>query len=621
MDSYSVSFTLGKGNEAHGGNIRHNNRDYFADNVQKENTALNVEYKKQDIEEAFHELFDEALKEYNEKQIRKDRVIDDYYEHLKGSKRESPFYEAIVQFGNVDDTPCGSERGEVAKQMLDEYMKSFQERNPNLFVFNAVLHMDEASPHIHIDFIPYYTKGRSNGLQKGVSMKSALIEQGFKPKGTKNNQLVLWEAAERKAMEDLLHKHNFVRADKQAYHRHMSVEDYKYNMAEAPIVEALRKQHFVSSEKMAEENIRKLQMAVKSSKERIAILEKEKTSPHKSFFYSDPDKQAFIISKMDNKKIPYVETENGFDAQECYAEQIRQWEKEFKSSTKTHRETLIDDIDKVLMQCNDVNDLYKKLEAQGYTVRLGKYISVRPPKAERFIRLKSLGEEYNERALQNRIQNCLRFEKELEEKLLKAKEEKLPTYKTLHTIKFYTVTFKKGVLPCHKIYKAQPYSWVNDEELDKLFLLNKKINEGATLQSMKEEFQKSEQKLKEKNEEAAEARKKVQRLFKGQEAFQVLFEDKKSDTITKEQAELYHQRYPNINAENYHKAIELADEAKEEYRTIKQKVNDLEQELRSLGGAIAIAEQVRAGTYVQELVSKEAIHRNADLLPNGVFQL
>ena len=117
---------------------------------------------------------------------------------MKNSRRESHFYEAIIQFGNVEDTPCGSERGEIAKQMLDEYMKEFQNRNPNLFVFNVVLHMDEASPHIHIDFIPYYTKGRIKGLTKGVSMKAALDEQGFTAHGKMSNRLIAWEASERK---------------------------------------------------------------------------------------------------------------------------------------------------------------------------------------------------------------------------------------------------------------------------------------------------------------------------------------------------------------------------------------------------------------------------------------
>ncbi len=621
MESFSISFTLGKGSSPHGGNIRHNNRDYYAENVQKNNTALNVEYKRQDIEEAFHELFDDALKEYNDKQSRKDRVIDDYYSHLKNSKRESPFYEAIIQFGNTDDTPCGSERGEIAKQMLDEYMNDFQKRNPNLFVFNAVLHMDEASPHIHIDFIPYYTKGRTNGLQKGVSMKAALDEQGFKAHGQKLNRLVAWEASERKAMEKILHDHKYVRAEKQDYHKHMSVEDYKFKMAEAPMREALRKQHFVSSEKITEENIRKLRMSVENSKERIAELEKEKTSPHKSFFYSDPDKQAFIQSRMDAAHIPYVETEHGFDAQECYVEQIRHWEKEFKSSSKSYRDKLMNDIDRLLMQCKDVEELYKKLQAEGYSVKFGKYVSVRPPKAERFIRLKSLGEEYNERALQNRIQNSIKFESKLSENIEKAKVENSPTYKTLSTIRFYTVTFKKGLLPCRKKFKQQPFSWTNDEELDKLLLLNKKINQGATIESMKTEFANLEQQLKEKNEAAAEAQKKVQRLSKGQEAFEVLFEGKKSDKITLEEAQTYQKRYPNINANTYRQAIEIVDEARREHDNIKNEVKELEKKIRELSGAVSIAEQVRAGTYVQELVSKENIHRNADVLPNGVFQL
>lgn len=160
MEGYSISFTLGKASANHGGNVEHNNRSFTADNVIKEKSKDNIQYKVQNIEEAFHELFDDAVEEYNKKQNRPCRCIDNYFEHIKKSKREEIFYEAVVQFGNVDDAPCGSQRGEMAKQMLDEYMKDFQQRNPNLFVFNAVLHMDEASPHIHIDFIPFYTNGR-----------------------------------------------------------------------------------------------------------------------------------------------------------------------------------------------------------------------------------------------------------------------------------------------------------------------------------------------------------------------------------------------------------------------------------------------------------------------------
>ena len=621
MEGYSISFTLGKASAAHGGNVEHNNRDFYAANVQTEKTKNNINYKAQDIEEAFHELFDEAVEEHNKKQTRPCRCIDNYYEHIKKSKREEIFYEAVVQFGNVEDSPCGSQRGDMAKQMLDEYMKEFHKRNPNLFVFNAVLHMDEASPHIHIDFIPFYTNGRIKGLSKGVSMKAALIEQGFIPKGTKNNQLVLWEASERRAMEKILNNHGFIREEKNANYKHMSVEEFKIREDEGIILDTLRKGLYISPDKITTENVRCLTQKLASADKEISNLKKEKSSPVKSFFYSDPDKQSFVQSKMDSMNIPYVETDHGFDAQECYVEQIRQWEKDYKSSTKSFREKIIEDIDRLLVQCTDVEELYKKLKAEGYDIKLGKYISVRPPKAERFIRLKSLGEEYNERALQNRIQHCMNFENKLNENIDKAKAENSPTYKTLTTIRFYTVTFKKGLLPCRKKFKQQPFSWTNDAELDKLLILNKKINQGATIQSMKQDFENLEQKLKEKNESAVEVQKKVQRLSRGQEAFEVLYEGKKSETISLEEAQLYQKRYPNINENTYHQTKELADAARQEQSLLKKEINELEKEIRELSSAISVAEQVRAGTYVQELVSSENIRRNADVLPNGVFKI
>jgi len=48
----------------------------------------------------------------------------------------------IVQFGDSKTAPVGSENGEAVKKMLDEYIKDFKKRNPNLYIFNAVLHMD-----------------------------------------------------------------------------------------------------------------------------------------------------------------------------------------------------------------------------------------------------------------------------------------------------------------------------------------------------------------------------------------------------------------------------------------------------------------------------------------------
>ena len=134
------------------GCIEHNNRDFFTDNVDKSRTPNNITYVKRDLRELYHELFDEALAEYNAKQSRPDRQIPDYYEHIRKGKKEKLFQEIIVMFGNSDNCGVGSENWETAVKLLDEYMREFEKRNPNLKVFNAVMHLDEAMVH-YLSFI------------------------------------------------------------------------------------------------------------------------------------------------------------------------------------------------------------------------------------------------------------------------------------------------------------------------------------------------------------------------------------------------------------------------------------------------------------------------------------
>ena len=147
----TISAMVGKGS------LNHNSRKFHAKNTDPERSCYNVEYCNEDIRTIYHQLFDEALEKYNAKQKRSDRMIPDYYEKIRSGKQEKPFHELIVQIGNRDDMSTQSEDGALAAQILDEYMRSFQERNPNSRVFAAHLHMDEATPHLHIDFVPFTT--------------------------------------------------------------------------------------------------------------------------------------------------------------------------------------------------------------------------------------------------------------------------------------------------------------------------------------------------------------------------------------------------------------------------------------------------------------------------------
>ena len=208
------------------GSLSHNSRQFIAENVDSSRTPLNVEYRNEDIRAVYHELFDGALARYNEKQTRRDRVIDDYYEKIRTGKQEKLFEELIIQIGNKDDMNASSENGQLARQMLDEYMQSFQERNPTLRVFSAHLHMDEATPHLHIDFIPF-TTGSKRGLETRVSLKKALEALGFTGGTKSHTELNQWIESEKQALASIMARHDIEWEQKGTHEEHLSVLDYK----------------------------------------------------------------------------------------------------------------------------------------------------------------------------------------------------------------------------------------------------------------------------------------------------------------------------------------------------------------------------------------------------------
>ena len=208
------------------GSVNHNSRKFHAKNTDPERSCLNVEYCNENIKDVYHELFDEALARYNEKQTRSDRIIDDYYEKICSGKQEKPFHEIILQIGNKDDMGAKTEDGQLAAKILDEYMQDFQRRNPTLRVFSAHLHMDEATPHLHIDFIPY-TTGSKRGLETRVSLKKALAELGFKGGTRSETERNQWVAAEKEHLAEIMLKHDIEWVKKGTREKHLSVLDFE----------------------------------------------------------------------------------------------------------------------------------------------------------------------------------------------------------------------------------------------------------------------------------------------------------------------------------------------------------------------------------------------------------
>jgi hypothetical protein len=222
------------------GSVNHNSRKFHAKNTDPERSYLNVEYCNENIKDVYHELFDEALARYNEKQTRNDRRIDDYYEKIRSGKQEKPFHEIILQIGDRETMGAETEEGRLAAKILDEYMEDFQRRNPTLRVFSAHLHMDEATPHLHIDFVPY-TTGSKRGLDTRVSLKQALSALGFKGGTRRETELNQWVAAEKQQLAAIMLEHGIEWEQKGTHEKHLSLLDFE-KQERAKEVSALEKQ-------------------------------------------------------------------------------------------------------------------------------------------------------------------------------------------------------------------------------------------------------------------------------------------------------------------------------------------------------------------------------------------
>ena len=230
------------------GSIRHNNRSFSAANIDRSRTGLNVTFCQEDLKQVYHQVFDEALAAYNAKKKKTRDKIPDYYEHIRQGKQEKLFHEVIFQIGNKDDCGCGTLDGDRAAAVLKEFAESFQERNPHLRVFNAVLHMDEATPHIHIDFVPVATE-QTRGLQTRVSMKQALKQQGFTSLGRNMTEWRVWMDREKQTLAELAQAHEFEIVSLGGGRKHMDLPEYR---AAAQRLEAVQEQVIAADQELAD---------------------------------------------------------------------------------------------------------------------------------------------------------------------------------------------------------------------------------------------------------------------------------------------------------------------------------------------------------------------------------
>ena len=330
------------------GVVAHNRRTYLAENVDPTRTHLNIKYCYTPIEEAYHQLFDAALVEFNAKQKRKDRCIENYYEKIRDGKQEKTFYEVIFQVGNREDMSAEGENAELAKTILDKFYRSFLVRNPQLHVYSAHLHMDEATPHLHIDFIPF-TTGSKRGLSTRVSLKQALADQGITGEGRSLTERDLWVQKEKEALAEIMLEHGIEWEQKGEQREHLSVLEYKREKRQEELAELTQQTEQKAQEYSAlEKKVEKIQ------KQNVAIEAVEKIEA----------KPMVLSSKVTLERSEY---ESLSTAAKKYVAQEKKEHKLQKALDAAHK--LIAELK------NTVADLTRKLTAT--TKELAEYKSVR----------------------------------------------------------------------------------------------------------------------------------------------------------------------------------------------------------------------------------------------------
>jgi hypothetical protein len=227
------------------------NRRLISDESHIDYSVDNEVLVRRDRGQLYVATFEQSILDYNAKQTRANRKVDildadgktspskviSYMRSLKGKERE-----AILTFGQFDDdTPH-----ETKLEMIKEFWEGWQERNPNLIVLDAVIHLDEAQPHLQVIFLPVYESNQ--GISKQMSFDRALSEQAGKDYERKKHKFLNpifeeWRTAEEKIAQRILDQHGieFIRSPEGRKKRMTTKEYIKAQEAKKELQGALKR--------------------------------------------------------------------------------------------------------------------------------------------------------------------------------------------------------------------------------------------------------------------------------------------------------------------------------------------------------------------------------------------
>ncbi len=599
------------------GVVEHNNRDFIAKNVDGERIGDNITYARTDIKELYDKLFGKALTEYNAKQTQASRKIPDYYEHISKSSKGKPFYEIVVQFGDMET--CGQKSGkwEEAKLMLDDFMRGFEKRNPNLKVFNAVMHLDEATPHLHIDFVPVAHKVE-RGLSVKVSMKGALKEMGFSSANKMCNEWSAWEERERGIMTDILRAHDLSRDVKNDTHAHLTVDEYKQReMKKAEIrklnahINELKKKNptelTVEEITLIKNQNDFMRSEILNYRDKVAALSRKVGAKFVPFEIFSEDKLQFVAAELEKSGIPFVEENSALHIPDYAQKTAAAIAATFRpSKVEGVREKIKLEIDRLIYSSENLEDLLNKLKERGYQIKRGKYLAVKPTFAERFVRLKTLGEAYLPKNLELRISE--------RDKFTDAVRDKFKTANTIEkkfhiTVMDMVIEIKQFRLVPQKLDTRKIYAFKNDANID--YLSRQLITLGEFNLSSREQMYAKGEELKssidKKNAEIRKLTEEIPTLKSDISQLRFLFSahSAKPDAMTQTKiaaAREIAEKHGIKSADDIEKLEHRLNTLPDIITSVKNEVADEQLKLKRVSDLITAYEKIVEGNYIDTLI-------------------
>ena len=323
------------------------------------------------MKKLYHELFDEALEEFNAKQTRRDRKIANYQEHIRHSRQEKEFYEVLFQVGNRDDTGVDSEMCKEAAAVLEEYARSFEERNPNLKLFNAVIHMDESTPHLHLDFVPVTDEKRKNGMRVRNSLTGALRQQGCESKGIGRTITIDWLEQEKAHIGQLMLERGIEWVKPEEAKEGLPLKDFKLKKRQEELDAADKLIDMKLSELSAVENkVKSAESTLADTRQDISESEKKLSSVTEETIKAD----AKLSQKIEqvNKVLKYLpDTEKNLDAEHEYLVAVSEINKLLKSgmSILKNKDSILSWIDTLESLTKKAMDMQDKSDLTIYSLR------------------------------------------------------------------------------------------------------------------------------------------------------------------------------------------------------------------------------------------------------------